>query len=95
VNNSGGAATITLPPATSGAGKLILVQGSSESTGSNAINITVQGSDHILNHNSSSPTQNGQATTCTVTNAAEFVSDGTSLWYLTRLIDFAASCDSQ
>jgi flagellar basal body rod protein FlgG len=72
-----------------------MIQGSSESTGSNAITITVQGSDHILNHNASSPTQNGQATSCTVTNAAEFVSDGTSLWYLTRLIDFAASCDSQ
>jgi Collagen triple helix repeat (20 copies) len=95
VNNSRGAASITLPQATSGAGKLILIQGSSQSTGSNAITITVQGGDHILNHNSSSPTQNGQATSCTVTNAAEFVSDGTSLWYLTRLIDFAASCDTQ
>jgi hypothetical protein len=95
VNNSGGAANITLPLAASGSGKLILIQGSSESTGSNAITIAVQGGDHILNHNSNSPTQNGHATSCTVTDAAEFVSDGTSLWYLTRLIDFAASCDSQ
>ena len=97
VNNSS-AATITLPLANTAAGKLILFQGASNYTGTNPITIQVQGSDHILNHNSFSPSQDGRATTCTVTSTAEFVSDGTSLWYLTRLVDItsnASSCDSQ
>ena len=95
VNNSS-PATITLPHANSAAGKLILFQASSNYTGTNPFTIQVQVGDHILNHNSANLT--GQATTCTVTSTAEFVSDGTSLWYLTRLVDItsnASSCDSQ
>jgi hypothetical protein len=85
--NNGAAATVTLPHASSGGGKLILFQASGvfSSSGQNYMTITVQGADHILNHDAFNPT--GQATSCKVTNAAEFVSDGTSLWYLTRLID--------
>ena len=92
------AATVTLPHANSAAGKLILFQGSQNFTGTNKITINVQGTDHILNHNSFSPTMDGKATTCTVTSTAEFVSDGVSLWYLTRLIDHessSTSCDQQ
>lgn len=92
VNNSAGAASITLPLASSAAGRLILIQGSSTATDSNTITIGVQGSDHILNHNSNNVT--GQATSCTVTSSAEFVSSG-SLWYLTRLVDNKGSCDNQ
>jgi hypothetical protein len=95
VNNSAGAATVTLPLASSAAGKLILIQGSAAATDSNTITINVQGSNHILNHNSFSQAQTGEATTCNVTSSAEFVSDGSSLWYLTRLVDNAGSCDSQ
>lgn len=93
VNNTS-AATITLPHASSAAGKLILIQGSNAANNTNTITINVQSGDHILNHNSFSPSQNGQATTCTVTSSAEFVSSG-SLWYLTRLVDNRGSCDSQ
>jgi hypothetical protein len=99
VNNSS-AATVTLPLANSAAGKLILFQGSSNYivANLNTITIRVQGSDHILNHNSYSPTMDGHATSCKVTSTAEFVSDGTSLWYLTRLVDItvdASFCDEQ
>ncbi len=92
--NNASAASVTLPHASSAPGKLILFVGASSFTGgSNTITIGVQSGDHILNHNSFN--SNGQATSCTVTSAAEFVSDGTSLWYLTRLIDAKGSCDSQ
>ena len=95
VNNSSAAASITLPLASTTAGKLILIQGSATDTDANTITINVQGSDHILNHNSFSPAGNGQATSCTVTGLAEFVSSG-SLWYLTRLVDNSGTgCDSK
>jgi hypothetical protein len=89
--------TITLPHAASGAGKLILIQNASAYNGSNSIVIGVQGTDHIINHNSFNTSQ-GKATSCTVWTSAEFVSDGTSLWYLTRVVGgtvgAAVSCDS-
>ena len=94
VNNSAGAATITLPVAATVAGKLILIEGSATDTNANEITINVQGSDHILNHNSGSLTA-GQITSCAVTGAAEFVSNG-SLWYLTRLVNNTGTlCDSK
>ena len=85
--NNGSAATVTLPHASSAGGRLILFQASGvfSPSGLNYMTISVQAGDHILNHDALNPT--GQATSCRVTNAAEFVSDGTSLWYLTRLID--------
>jgi hypothetical protein len=76
------------------AGKLILIQGSAAATDANTITITVQGSDHILNHNTLSTTS-GQITSCLVTGAAEFVSTG-SVWYLTRLVNNSGTgCDSK
>jgi hypothetical protein len=97
VNNSG-AATITLPHANSAAGKRILIEGTAQINASqtNTITINVQGSDRILNHDSFS-TNAGQATSCQVLNTAEFVSNGSSLWYLTQLITSgsATSCDNQ
>jgi hypothetical protein len=94
VNNSAGAATVTLPLASSAAGKLILIQGSATDTNTNTITISVQGSDHIVNHNSFNTSQ-GQIASCTVTGMAEFVSSG-SLWYLTRLVDNSGTgCDSK
>jgi Collagen triple helix repeat (20 copies) len=91
--NNASAATITLPHASTAAGKLILIQGAATATDTNTITINVQSGDHILNHNSFN-TSGGQATSCTVTSSAEFVSSG-SLWYLTRLVDNAGSCDSK
>jgi hypothetical protein len=93
VNNSS-AATITLPHASTTAGKLILIQGSAAANDSNTITVTVQSGDHIVNHNSLNTSQ-GQITSCTVTDLAEFVSSG-SLWYLTRLVDNSGTgCDSK
>ncbi len=93
VNNSTGVATITLPLASTVAGKLILIQGSATDTNTNTITINVQSGDHIVNHNSFNTSQ-GQITSCPVTGSAEFVSSG-SLWYLTRLVDNSGTgCDS-
>jgi collagen triple helix repeat protein len=91
------AATVTLPLANSASGKQILIQAAVNYNGSNTITINVQGGDHILNHNSNSPTGDGQATTCTVVNTAEFVSDGVSRWYLTQFFQNGAAnaCDNQ
>jgi hypothetical protein len=94
VNNSAGAASVTLPLAGTVAGKLILIQGSATATNTNTITVNVQGSDHIVNHNSFNTSQ-GQITSCAVTGSAEFVSSG-SLWYLTRLVDNSGTgCDSK
>lgn len=90
VNNGTAGATITLPPANSGAGKLILIQAGTNFTNTNTITVQVQGSDHMLNHNSTNPT--GQITSCQV-GALELVSDGTSLWYITREVN--SNCDEK
>ena len=96
VNNSVGAATVTLPLANSGAGKLIHFQGSAGFTGSNTITINRQGTDQIVNHDSVSA-NSGLVTACTVQISAEFVSDGSSRWYLTQIVNHTGgtSCDSQ
>jgi hypothetical protein len=84
VNNSGGNATITLPHASTN-GKTIMVH-----TTTNAHNVTVnlQSGDVIVQHNASADTE----TTCTFNGAAEFVSDGTTNWYLARLVSTIAGC---
>jgi len=83
-----------LPAASAVAGKLILIQGSASDNDTNTITVNVQGSDHILNHNTGSGT-NGLITACTVTGLAEFVSSG-SVWYLTRIVDNSGvGCDSK
>ena len=94
--SNGSAATVILPLASSGAGKLIHFQGSANFTGSNTITINRQGSDQIVNHNSVS-FNSGLLTACTVQISAEFVSDGSSLWYLTHIVNHTGgtTCDSQ
>ena len=86
LNNSAGAANVTLPTAGSGAGKLITVQATTDNA-SNPITIKSQGTDVIVDH-----ATGALLTQCTVNSAAEFASGGTlstpNVWYVTKTFPF-------
>ncbi len=78
LNNSGGAASITLPAASTLKGKMVVVQATAFNPSTASITIQRAGSDHILRHQLA---PNDLVTSVTTGYAAQFISDGTN-WLL-------------
>jgi nitroimidazol reductase NimA-like FMN-containing flavoprotein (pyridoxamine 5'-phosphate oxidase superfamily) len=87
VANSSADATVTLPPASTN-GKTIMVHATSTA---HKVTILTQGSDVIVQHDAFTDTE----TSCTVNGGAEFVSDGTTKWYLARVTSTIAGCEQE